>query len=471
MERKFNKCIILLLLPLSAVALANTPTGAIEGLFSISATKQVYFSQGNLLHEGDIWSFTEHQYDKGSYFGWGTSGYGGPDTISVGKGIHFASIGGTSLYTNFDWGVYNAISNGGNTPGLWRTLTRDEWTYLLEHHTCEWTTISEQPGLKVMADDNVHFLFLPAAGQIGIEATDISDANSGYYWASTSSGDYDKSAEAYKLTEGDPEFELEGNANRKLQRSVRLVYDTQAWVNVSDRNNNSTELTKYKPQQGTGLPINVHVERTLTPGMSNTLTLPFDVAEEEMEAIFGKGYQLLQLNTNETGSIDVEAQTFAVNLVEKTSIKAGVPYLITPTQAVNNMHFYDRVIQVSTNEECVAGVESDLVQFCGLLDRTHLEAGNKNYLFLYPNDELVWPADGDNSEMYSLRAFFKVNPPQGGQAPLLTFAPRMVITSPSVTTDNPQSTIALRAHKIIRDGQLMIECNGYMLNLFGQRVK
>ena len=34
-------------------------------------------------------------------------------------------------YANADWGVYNAISNGGNRAGLWRTLTRDEIYYLL----------------------------------------------------------------------------------------------------------------------------------------------------------------------------------------------------------------------------------------------------------------------------------------------------------------------------------------------------
>lgn len=459
----------------STVAQGQELPGALPGEFKIGNNKTVRFSKGNLIYneENKTYSFAENQTDKGSYFGWGTSGYGDPDTIRAGRGFHMAAIGGTSLYTNFDWGVYNAISNGGNIPGLWRTLTSEEWTYLLNNHNHEWTTISEQQGLKVMAVDGTNSLFLPAAGQIGIEATDISDANSGYYWASTSIGDYDQSAEAYKLTETNKE--LESNANRKLKMSVRLVYDTQAWITVSDKDDNSTMLTKYKPQQDkTGLPMNVHVERTLTPGMSNTLTLPFDIAEGEMEAIFGEGYQLLQLSTTETGSIDVEAQAFDVNLVEATSIEAGVPYLITPTQAVNNMHFYDRVIQVSTNDECIAGDASDLVQFCGLLDKTQLTPGDKSCLFLYPNNTLVWSAENDNSWMNSLRAYFKVNALSPTSAPLRTFAPRMVITSPSVTTDNASITIYQTPdpkHKILRDGQLMIECDGYMLNLFGQRVK
>lgn len=36
---------------------------------------------------------------------------------------------------NYDWGVYNAISNGGDEPGMWRTLTSSEWDYLLHERT------------------------------------------------------------------------------------------------------------------------------------------------------------------------------------------------------------------------------------------------------------------------------------------------------------------------------------------------
>ena len=33
--------------------------------------------------------------------------------------------------TNYDWGVYNKISNGGNQAGMWRTLTSSEWNHLI----------------------------------------------------------------------------------------------------------------------------------------------------------------------------------------------------------------------------------------------------------------------------------------------------------------------------------------------------
>ena len=34
-------------------------------------------------------------------------------------------------YVNSDWGYYNPISNGGNQSHKWRTLTRQEWHYIL----------------------------------------------------------------------------------------------------------------------------------------------------------------------------------------------------------------------------------------------------------------------------------------------------------------------------------------------------
>ena len=36
----------------------------------------------------------------------------------------------TGTSANYDWGVYNAISNAGNKAGLWRTLSSAEWAYL-----------------------------------------------------------------------------------------------------------------------------------------------------------------------------------------------------------------------------------------------------------------------------------------------------------------------------------------------------
>ena len=159
----------------------GVPEGAINGLFTINANgDQVYFSQGNLQYQAstNTWRFAEHQYSfvggvdyqtgvdcgnvyengvkcdnsllSSSYdgwidlFGWGTSGYNHGancyepwSTSQYGSDYFAYGIATCNLYDQTgqaDWG-YNAISNGGNTTGQWRTLTADEWFYIINSRT------------------------------------------------------------------------------------------------------------------------------------------------------------------------------------------------------------------------------------------------------------------------------------------------------------------------------------------------
>ncbi len=107
--------------------------GAINGVFSVSSSKKVHFSQGNLQYQASTktWRFAEHQWDiigdgnkniSSSYsgwidlFGWGT---GNKPTMSLTSNSYYSSFN--------DWGN-NTISNGGGKS--WFTLTNDEWVYL-----------------------------------------------------------------------------------------------------------------------------------------------------------------------------------------------------------------------------------------------------------------------------------------------------------------------------------------------------
>ena len=121
------------------------------GEFSVSPTKKVRFAMGNLQYQAStgMWRFAETQlvsFSDGEgnlvtnnrdqqalwidLFGFGTSGKGGyyPTTYtnSVSGNYATTSINGTLN----DWGV-NEISNGGNQPNKWRTLTRSEWQFLM----------------------------------------------------------------------------------------------------------------------------------------------------------------------------------------------------------------------------------------------------------------------------------------------------------------------------------------------------
>ena len=135
-----------------------TTVAFINGKFTINSNgDQVYFSQGNLQYQAstNTWKFADNQYDyvgstnsnlSWSYsgwidlFGWGTSGWNSGNTYyhpwdyGNSNGSLYGPPGQYNLtgsYANADWGVYNPISNGGNqTNNQWRTLTKDEWTYV-----------------------------------------------------------------------------------------------------------------------------------------------------------------------------------------------------------------------------------------------------------------------------------------------------------------------------------------------------
>ena len=142
------------------------PAGTLKGKFTVNSDgDQVRFSQGNLQYIGSVstpyWKFADKQWEtlgdngQGStsqyvdrdLFGWGTSGYNHgavcyqPWSTSQTNSDYYAY---NSQYRDLnystgqaDWG-YNAIRNGGNQENSgWRTLTNDEWTYILNGRSTE----------------------------------------------------------------------------------------------------------------------------------------------------------------------------------------------------------------------------------------------------------------------------------------------------------------------------------------------
>ncbi|MCR5724827.1 MAG: Ig-like domain-containing protein [Treponema sp.] len=237
----------------------KAPTGGIDGLFSVSETKQVYFSKGNLQASLDStqasieWKFADHQYDfiginpGNTNIVTGTTGGVTSDTAVtvdlfgwVGESSEFtnaAAFGIVSSTTNEDYGNTssealkndwgsNAITNGGNDASYgWRTLTYDEWNYVVKTRTDadskkgaatvnnikgwillpdDWTLpdgacftsgfASEYTTNSYTADEwvvmeNAGAVFLPAAGdRLGTALPMSFCANQGYYWTATSSG-------------------------------------------------------------------------------------------------------------------------------------------------------------------------------------------------------------------------------------------------------------------------------------------
>ena len=252
--------------------------------FSVAADRRVLFSPGNLQYQaygsyldadvnlvGGTWRFAPNQWDyignavgNNTYseanrstqsdwidlFGWGTSGWNSgaqaylPYTTN--KTTNRYHPGGhdntnlTDACARADWGVYNAIyntkTNSTDPAGTWRTLTNDEWFYLIFTRKiivdCNATNMYGQAnvngvnGLVILPDnwdpascpdfvyDNsvwanifdettnpkwsqmeaLGCVFLPAAGWRS--GASVGDAGSyGYYWSST----FYRSIYAYQL--------------------------------------------------------------------------------------------------------------------------------------------------------------------------------------------------------------------------------------------------------------------------------
>ena len=157
----------------------SSVAGELPGLFSIGENVKVHFSSGNMQYttvgthavaDGTAkgtWRFAPNQYDyigEGNlnisdeytgwidHFGWGTSGwnngnryyqpYDTESSLDSESGYGYGPTDGMNYeygltydYANADWGVYNAISNGGNIPGIWRTLTWEQWHYVFNYRT------------------------------------------------------------------------------------------------------------------------------------------------------------------------------------------------------------------------------------------------------------------------------------------------------------------------------------------------
>jgi hypothetical protein len=262
------------------------PIGVINSKFSVSATKQVYFSQGNLQYNKTTnkWSFMEHQYDMVetlgqfvgenysdqnivSIFGWGTSGYAHGAIfylpwITAVLATKYNPYGDYTynLYDQTgqaDWG-YNAIANGGNKENCgWRTMTNTEWGYVFNGRTdaaSKWGhgSVNGVNGMILLPDTwtlpagltftpgnsdwaNVYNLeqwaqmeasgavFLPAAGtRAGQPVYEV--GTHGRYWTSSSVG-----GDGYAYAADFNNSELHSNIvnRRDFGSTVRLVRNTE----------------------------------------------------------------------------------------------------------------------------------------------------------------------------------------------------------------------------------------------------
>ena len=263
----------------------QSPTGAAKGLFSVGSNKKVWFAQGNLQYQAstNTWRLADEQTECiGTtnsqisatnsewidLFGWSTSNYNHNNacyqpwsTSDIDSDYYAYGSFQAHLFENSgkaDWG-YNAISNGGNTEHIWRTLTSAEWVYVFKNRETPSgiryakASIGSVNGMILLPDDwdasffelntpnqqNARFdsneisfdewknvleplgaVFLPAAGYRN-KTTVYRVNNLGTYWASTGGNE----TKAYYVNIQNTSFDPGTYESRHYGYSVRLVQD------------------------------------------------------------------------------------------------------------------------------------------------------------------------------------------------------------------------------------------------------
>ena len=217
----------------------EAPTDVLSGVFSVSATKKVKFSRGNLqattTDNGTTWTwaFAEHQWDcigdaaantsitgNGTVSPNGTVDLFGWSTSATHLGIHNSQNDNDYSGDFADWGAAAEVTATIGTG--WFTLSKDEWTYLFNNTSrtdiryCK-ATVNGKKGVVLFPDSYTHptgvtriesantgnaaynntwtaenwaamesagAVFLPAAGdRSGASVGGVGDC--GYYWSST----------------------------------------------------------------------------------------------------------------------------------------------------------------------------------------------------------------------------------------------------------------------------------------------
>ncbi|MCQ2141909.1 MAG: hypothetical protein MJY83_06135, partial [Bacteroidales bacterium] len=221
------------------------PDGALSGAFTVSSSgRRVFFSRGNLYWDGDSFEFEAHQYDSPDKWK--------PDHVSFYYWSVTASYAYNSTYTNEVSPEDVLFTNDPNHPekpnknftvnnvtGAFRTLSNDEWHYLITKHDVKYVTINDRKGY-VIAPDGVkldpakesyseielvsdNLVFLGCNGLRRWDATHFYN-DLGYYWSS--SIDKSDNSHALSLSINNNEIKTGVSLNRADERAcIRLVTD------------------------------------------------------------------------------------------------------------------------------------------------------------------------------------------------------------------------------------------------------
>lgn len=139
------------------------------------------------------------------------------------------------------------------------------------------------------------------------------------------------------------------------------------------------------------------VQRIFSKDYWNTICLPFDVEESQVQELFGNTHRLRTF----TGNVDANGTMI---FTETKEIKAGVPYLLKPAKTVESPIFTNVIY--TNAEPTVVSDSTGAFSFVGAFNPTELQTDGTE-LFLGNGDNLYKPSSLHN-RMNGMRAFFRI---------------------------------------------------------------
>lgn len=176
---------------------------------------------------------------------------------------------------------------------------------------------------------------------------------------------------------------------------IRVVTnDYQAATVTSSNTLDEVAVNSFNAQNN----VDVQLKRTLSPEHWNSFCVPFAISADVIAEKFGAGtlvYTFGSMNGN------------VMNFAHSTTIEAGTPYIVKPTQEVVNPSFTGVNIEATAAKK--VGADGYFMQ--GIYSaKTDLTTDGTN-LFLGEGNKFYKPAGATTARMKGLRAFFIV--PQG----------------------------------------------------------
>lgn len=167
--------------------------------------------------------------------------------------------------------------------------------------------------------------------------------------------------------------------------------------------------TDTKIANNNGKTLDVALTRSLKAGVWNTICLPFDVTAEQIKNILKA--------TGNVKEFDKEDKaTATIFFKPATEMKAGVPYLIKPTEDATVLNFKDVTIN---NVDELSRINGNDYCICGVFSKYQMDT-NGSELFLTTQGKFAVPAP-TTKVMRGFRAYFLVPKNTAGAALNLSF--------------------------------------------------